>query len=769
MKQFISLIVLLLLISKVYSQNYADKEFYLIDSLEINKIDPSEKELLEESLKNFHKAKSDSNKIKALSSFIENSWDDNLWPKYNKWVYTFTENRSDKHKSKTDLFFYKAHTQSLINIGFTLMITGKTEEAKKLYNICLNRSRKINNEQALAAIHNNLASIYEMQGKIKDALKHFEITLELLKKNKQNENIGAILNNIASIYDDLGDKKIALEYYHKSLKHNIEVSDIYGMSICYNNLGSLYSDLEEYDKSLMYYKKSNAIMGDNLSDKKGFAISFFNIGDLYYRLKQYDSAMVYVHKAIKLHKQVHHTEGILVANNTLGKICYQKGDLKQAISYLNKGYELAVQLGYPSKLSTSSKSLSIAYQDSKNWKKALYYYKVHIKMRDSLNNESTQKAAIKQQAKFEYEKQKTLDDAEHEKQIAIEQEAAEKQTIITYATAGGLGLVGIFLLVVFNRLKVTRKQKNIIEEQKQEVESQKEEVEHAHAELEEKNKEITDSIQYAKRIQNAILPPAKVVKEYLTESFIYYKPKDIVAGDFYWMESVSSSLHSALDAESPKKNEIAGQASNDDLILFAAADCTGHGVPGAMVSVVCNNGLNRSVREYGLTDPGKILDKTREIVVQEFEKSEEEVKDGMDIALCSLQLNSPFEGGERGMTLKYAGAHNPLWIIRKEANEIEEIKANKQPIGKFDNPEPYTTHTLELQKGDTIYIFSDGYADQFGGDKGKKLKTTNFKKLLLSIQKEPMEKQRQLIDEAFEKWKGNIEQLDDVCVIGVRM
>lgn len=229
--------------------------------------------------------------------------------------------------------------------------------------------------------------------------------------------------------------------------------------------------------------------------------------------------------------------------------------------------------------------------------------------------------------------------------------------------------------------------------------------------------EIQDSIRYAYRIQSAILPPNKLVKEYLQSSFILYKPKDIVAGDFYWLE--------------PTK----------DGVLFAAADCTGHGVPGAMVSVVCNNGLNRSVREHGLTDPGQILDKTREIVISEFEKSEEEVKDGMDIALCSLQ----------GNTLKYAGAHNPLWIIQKDAQEVEEIKANKQPIGKFDEPLPYTTHTVELNEGDSFYIFSDGYADQFGGEKGKKLKAKNFKSLLLSIQNETMEKQRELIDEAFEK------------------
>ncbi len=308
---------------------------------------------------------------------------------------------------------------------------------------------------------------------------------------------------------------------------------------------------------------------------------------------------------------------------------------------------------------------------------------------------------------------------------------------------GVLAVLLVFGVVRWRTAKLKQRQRELetevdnatkeIRAQKQEVEKQKEVVEEAH-------KEITDSINYAKRIQSAILPPQKLVKEYLPESFVLYKPKDVVAGDFYWMHSLP-----------------AGREHKADKILFAAADCTGHGVPGAMVSVVCNNGLNRSVREHGLTEPGKILDKTREIVISEFEKSEEEVKDGMDIALCSLE----------GNTLLYAGANNPLWIIRN--GEVLETKADKQPIGKFDNPQPYTTHTFELQKGDAFYIFSDGYADQFGGEKGKKFKAANMKRLLLSVQDKNMEEQQHLIDAAFEDWKGNLEQLDDVCVIGVRV
>jgi len=292
-------------------------------------------------------------------------------------------------------------------------------------------------------------------------------------------------------------------------------------------------------------------------------------------------------------------------------------------------------------------------------------------------------------------------------------------------------MVVIGIIIFWNRSLQKQIAKRIEAEEK--LQASLKEIHHQKLIVEEKSQEITDSIEYAKTIQSAILPSSKVIDEFLKDSFVLYKPKDIVAGDFYWMEAKA------------------------DRILFAVADCTGHGVPGAMISVVCNNALNRSVREYNLSDPGQILDKARDIVIQEFEKSETEVRDGMDIAICSLIEDK----------LEYAGAHNPLWIIRNGI--LIETKANKQPIGKFENLQPYKTHSFQLEKGDTIYIFSDGYSDQFGGIRGKKYKTTNFKNFLLSIQENSMEKQFSLLDAEFEKWRGSMEQIDDVCVIGLRI
>lgn len=250
------------------------------------------------------------------------------------------------------------------------------------------------------------------------------------------------------------------------------------------------------------------------------------------------------------------------------------------------------------------------------------------------------------------------------------------------------------------------------------------------------NEEIKQSINYAKRIQMAILPPDDLVNEYLPKSFVLYRPKDIVAGDFYFLEP------------------------SGDQIVFAAADCTGHGVPGAMVSVICNNALNRSVREFKLTQPEDILSKTRELVIREFEKSSENVQDGMDISLCSYNTKTK--------ELKWAGANNPLWIIRKGSQEIEEYKPDKQPIATYEEIRPFNGHSIQMNEGDLIYIFSDGYQDQFGGDRGKKYRPAQLRETLVRISTETMEKQSELLNQEFENWQGDYEQVDDVCVIGVR-
>lgn len=272
---------------------------------------------------------------------------------------------------------------------------------------------------------------------------------------------------------------------------------------------------------------------------------------------------------------------------------------------------------------------------------------------------------------------------------------------------------------------------------KKELQEKNGEIEDQKKVLAQKNKNILDSIHYAKRIQTAMLPTPQFIEQYLPNSFLLYLPKDVVAGDFYWMEHL------------------------DGLTIFAVADCTGHGVPGAMISVVCNNALNRSVREFGLRDPAKILEQTRTIIIQEFEKSNENVQDGMDISLCVFN--------SKNMELQWAGANNPIWFIKQGSKEVEQIKADKQPVGKFVKTSPFTTHIFQLKKGDCFYIFSDGFSDQFGGEHEKKYMSSKFKKTLVDLIETPMKAQSSILKSEFENWKGDLEQIDDICIMGIKI
>lgn len=278
-----------------------------------------------------------------------------------------------------------------------------------------------------------------------------------------------------------------------------------------------------------------------------------------------------------------------------------------------------------------------------------------------------------------------------------------------------------------------------VEERTAEVVRQKEEIENQRIKLENLYKQVTDSIKYAKRIQEAILPPDWLVKKLLPDSFILYKPKDIVSGDFYWLE------------------ERNGKA------FFAAVDCTGHGVPGAFMSIVGYNLLKLIVSRLKDPAPAEILNFLNEGVSETLHQGHDEStsKDGMDIALCSLDYKKK--------ELQYAGAYNSLYLIRNE--HLEEVKADKFPIGMFigENKKEYTNHKLKVKEGDTIYIFSDGYADQFGGHRGKKFMAKQFRQILMDIQPLSMEQQKHHLDKTIEEWRGNHEQVDDILVIGIRI
>ena len=306
----------------------------------------------------------------------------------------------------------------------------------------------------------------------------------------------------------------------------------------------------------------------------------------------------------------------------------------------------------------------------------------------------------------------------------------------------GLGVIlAVYVLIVIRERKLKRDKKILehkVKVRTAEIEKQKQEIEAQRDEITIQKQEITDSIQYAQRIQDAILPPAELLEALLPEHFIYFKPRDIVSGDFYWV------------------------AHKDDKLVIAAVDCTGHGVPGAFMSMLGHSFLNEIVNNYKISQPGRILNRLRDTLKKALHQTGkmDETKDGMDIALCILDLSSKM--------IQFSGAYNPLFMIRN--NEITELKGDRMPIGiHFDEKKSFTSHDLQLKKGDAVYLFSDGYVDQFGGLKGSKFKMEPFKKLLLEIHNESMEEQKEILDEELEKWRGDLNQVDDILVIGFKI
>lgn len=627
------------------------------------------------------------------------------------------------HEEKYNLLSFYAGSYN--NEAYAMQAKGDTDGAIEKYTEALLIQQANGEMEGLSICLNNMGQVYELKGEIQTALDHYNKARIIQETNGLKAGLSITLNNIGITYKKQGDYDKALSFYNQSLSIRKELNNEHGIANSLSNIGALHGSKNDNETALIYFQQSLEIRR-KINDKSGISNSLNNMAGIYADLEEYETALELFNEALTIRTEMGLKNSISESLIDIAKIYAEQGYMNAAKERAEKAMSIAEELGHPERLEESALLLSTIYEKEGRGQKALDMFKLHVLMSDSIQNEVIKKATIEQDAKFEYEKQKVVDDIEHEKELLYEQEEQQKQQIIIWAAGIGLFLFAGFLIFVFNRLQITRKQKN-------EIDQQKNEIEHAHEALGEKNQEILDSINYALRIQKAILPPDSEINKALPNSFVFYKPKDIVAGDFYWLEK------------------------NQNKVLFAAADCTGHGVPGAMVSVICNNALNRSVREFGLTEPGKILDQTRKIVIEEFEKSADEVKDGMDIALCMLD----------GFELQYSGANNPLWILR--AGEILETKANKQPIGKFDKIVPYQTHQMTLQPGDLLYIFSDGFADQFGGPKGKKFKSENFKRLLIKIKDLSIKKQQVEIESAFNNWKGDLEQLDDICVIGVKL
>ncbi|HEX8517408.1 MAG TPA: tetratricopeptide repeat protein [Bacteroidia bacterium] len=649
----------------------------------------------------------------------------------------------------------RSQAQALLTQGQACYGKGENMKAIELERKSYKAYEEIKDKLGMGNVLCNLGNVFLEMGNFADAVDHYTQSMKVAEANGNKNLVAANLANLSIIAFSQADYKKAMEYNARNLKINEELGDKYALSYSYRNIGKVHEVKHEYLKAIHAFSKAYKYSEES-NDENGMGYCLNYLGAVYHGMKEYNKAEDYFTRSLAIAEKHKDTYSISENLNHIGNCHIEKKEYAKALDFCKRAYAIASKTELVLLQRDAALSLYKIYRLTGKYRESLLMHEEYSNIKDTILSEENRKGVLKKEIQYKYDKQalsdslsfiqkQQLNEIEHEAQLSNE----KNQRYILY---GGLFFAVVLGAVSFRGYQRKKHDNEIISSQKKLVEHQKDIVE-------EKQKEIIDSISYAKRIQDAILPPPDAIQKYLPESFVYYKPKDIVAGDFYWMEIVSGENANLGMKDSGKK--MISEASS--MIFIAAADCTGHGVPGAMVSVVCSNALNRSVKEFGLRDPAGILNKTRELVIETFNKSEKEVKDGMDISLCCI----PYPVNNE-MTIKWAGANNPLWIINAQ-RELTEIKPDKQPIGYFEDIHSFTTHTIKITKGDTLYLFTDGFQDQFGEASNKKFKSAQMRKLFLSVQDKNMPEQKDIIEKTFNEWRGNFEQVDDLCILGLRL
>ena len=628
--------------------------------------------------------------------------------------------------------------------------------------------------KAIAEISSNKSHL----GKYSEAILYAKKALEVLQADTVNyiNNKYLINLHLAQIYIDLGMAYDFNSQYAPSIKYYLKALDLFqlikhreGQAVASNNLGISYLYADELDKSEKYFQetfdiymslkdtstayqakmnlaiidyyegdfdraiaifKETEVMMRKIGNTRSLGNSLTNLGEVYKEDGRYDSAQVYITEAIEIDKELQDFDGLASDYFVLGDIYLLKGNLALSRKYIIEGIEISKKIARKNSLKEGYEKLYELELKSQNYKEALENYVLFTAYNDTIKKESNSSKLGKIEAENEFNKKMAVKEIENAQNLKIEEEKRNRQTVILYFTIAIMLVVLIFVFMVWKAMKIAKQQKELVQL--------------ANIQIEEKNHELTDSIRYAKRIQLALLKDDDMQSSNLPEYFILFEPKDIVSGDFYWTFNTEKYWY------------------------MAAADCTGHGVPGAMLTMLGTAYLNEICSSNEQLSPAQLLDQLKSKITKELSQTgtQGESKDGMDMSVIRMNKSS--------REIEWAGANNPMYQISN--NELIEIKPDKQPIGYSDNVQPFTNHKVDVKTGDSIYLFSDGFADQFGGENlpagrqgGKKYKYSNFKKIIRETNSLTPSAQKEALFTSFKNWQGKLEQLDDVCVIGIRL
>ncbi|MBA2613818.1 MAG: SpoIIE family protein phosphatase [Bacteroidetes bacterium] len=630
-----------------------------------------------------------------------------------------------KAKSTLDKYYFKLAEASVLNSEH------KLKEAITSYYEAIKFSEDLKNDSLKGIVYGKIGAMYLMRENLTKALINFNNAFKFLPENKNDSNyVGLRLKKglVYSYMEDLAGNRNNLPWL--LVAAGKQKSRILEANI-YNNAGTYFLEAQIPDSAIYYFTKSVQIR-EAIKNLPSIGQSYNNIGTAYYNKGDFSTALRYFEQGcIWRIKGKAPFQAVVESYVNIGKTYYKLKNNSLAMSYASKAYVLADSIGNGNIKQKAAAVLKDVYIESGNYKNALMYQDIYFHITDSMYGDRKRDEIANLTLEYETDqklKQDSLKRVEAETAVKFEQEKQEaiskRTTVIITLLILFLSVVAFFAYTFFKSNKEKQKQNDVITKQ--------------HSQLQAKQTEINDSINYAKNIQNALLPPRLVFEERNKEYFIFFAPKDVVSGDFYWASSV-------------KENNL-------DLFIYITADCTGHGVPGAFMSLICISFLNEIINEEKITDVAEILNRLRKKLIQTLADGQ----DGLDGLVCLLD--------NKTKKLNYAGANSRFFIAHEKDHILTEYKTDKMPVGKGPRQDvPFVCNSIQLHEGDIIYTFTDGYPDQFGGPKNKKLKVKNVEQKLSEMVDQKLSVQEEEIKKFFTNWKGDKEQIDDVTFIGIKV
>lgn len=677
-----------------------------------------------------------------------------------------------------NLFLTKSKILNLYGIIFSDQ--GLYDKSIEFYNKSADIGALLNDKSVVSKAYSNIGVSYYYKSEFQSAIDYYLKSLKILEELKDSANIAIQMSNLGVFYQMQTQYDKALETLFRSLDF-IPKNSFKTRADAYNNIAVTYTYTNNLDKALEYYNEAK-ILSEKVDDFRGIATSYNNMADLYKRMLQLDKAIEMSKKAIEVCEKNNIPTDNTYYYRSLAVALFENRNFTQAESYLEKSIQMCDEQGNKKLLADNYYLMADIFRMTKNFEKATEYMFLFKELNDSVQQQTYSENIAEMETKYQTEKKQQEIEILNKDNL-IQAERINKQRALIFTFIGVFIIILIFSIIILRLYRQKRKanielklknvqitsQKEEIEAQRDEIEQQRDYVTSQRDTIAIQKQELTDSIKYAKRIQEALLPQDELFEILLKEYFILFKPRNIVSGDFFWIKEYN------------------------EKVVVTVADCTGHGVPGAFMSMLGIAFLNEIINTQSILSSGEVLDLLRSNIILSLHQSgkEGDSKDGMDISMCIID--------KANKILQFSGANNPLWIVKNkkfvksESNaeeldelstfnscteqgrsvQLEELKGDKQPIAIYPEMKKFSTNEFSYEEIDSIYLFSDGFADQFGGPKGKKFMYKHFKELILSNSIKSMSSQKTILESEIENWMSyndiNYEQTDDITVIGIKL